>query len=50
MICQKKALSFSQFKFEKLVKIDWEKSKFKQILEQKFLFVFFRLDGDKISS
>lgn len=45
----KEDVSFSNFKYEELVKEEWEESKFKQILEHKFLFVFFQFLNDQLS-
>jgi len=45
----KEDVSFSNFKYEDLVKEEWEESKFKQILEHKFLFVFFQFSNDQLS-
>lgn len=44
----KESISFSQFNYEKLIKTDWDDSAFKEILEQKFFFVFYRIDGESI--
>ena len=38
----KEDISFPTFKYEELVNEDWENSDFKDILEHKFLFVFFQ--------
>ena len=38
----KEHISFPAFKFKEIIKEDWEDSKFKSILEKKFLFVFFQ--------
>lgn len=38
----KECISFPSFKYEELVKENWEDSSFKALLEQKFLFVFFK--------
>lgn len=40
----KEQISFPAFKFEELVKEKWEESKINNILEKKFLFVFFKVD------
>lgn len=45
----KEDVSFSNFKYEELVKEEWEESKFKEILEHKFLFVFFQFSNDQLS-
>ena len=44
----KEDISFPTFKYEKIVNEDWENSDFKDILEHKFLFVFFQFQGDKL--
>ena len=44
----KEDVSFSNFKYEELVKEKWEESKFKEILEHKFLFVFFQFSNDQL--
>jgi DNA mismatch repair protein MutH len=44
----KEDISFPNFKFEELVGEDWENSDFKEILEQKFLFIFFQFENDKL--
>lgn len=41
-------ISFPTFKFEEIVNEDWDESDFKDILEHKFLFVFFQFEGNKI--
>jgi len=41
----KEDVSFSNFKYEELVKEKWEESKFKEILEHKFLFVFYQFSN-----
>lgn len=38
-------ISFPSFKYEELINEEWEDSKFKDILEHKFLFVFFQING-----
>ena len=43
----KEDISFPTFKYEKLINEDWENSDFKDVLEHKFLFVFFQFE-DKI--
>lgn len=40
----KEDLSFPAFKFEELLKEKWDNSQLKNILEQKFLFIFFKYD------
>lgn len=44
----KEDISFPTFKYEEIVNEDWENSDFKDILEHKFLFVFFQFQGDKL--
>jgi len=38
-------VSFPSFEYEKIVETDWEDSDFKNVLESKFLFVFFKFEG-----
>lgn len=38
----KEDISFASFKYKELVDEDWEKSTFKEIIEHKFLYVFFQ--------
>jgi DNA mismatch repair protein MutH len=38
-------ISFPSFKYEELINEEWEDSNFKDILEHKFLFVFFQING-----
>jgi DNA mismatch repair protein MutH len=42
----KEDISFPNFKYEEIVKEDWEDSSFKSFLEKKFLFVFFQYEND----
>ena len=44
----KEDMSFPTFKYEEIVNEDWENSDFKDILEHKFLFVFFQFQGDTL--
>jgi hypothetical protein len=44
----KEDISFPTFKYDELVTEDWENSDFKDILEHKFLFVFFQFQNDKL--
>ena len=44
----KEDISFPTFKYEELVSEDWENSDFKDILEHKFLFVFFQFENEKL--
>ncbi len=41
-------ISFPKFKFEEIVKEDWENSEIKNIFEHKFLFVFFQFEKEKL--
>lgn len=42
-------ISFPNFKFEEIINEEWDDSNFKDILERKFLFVFFQLEnGDLV--
>jgi hypothetical protein len=42
----KENISFPNFKYEEIIKKDWEDSDFKSILEQKFFFVFYQMDNE----
>ncbi len=44
----KESISFKQFKYEKLVGMNWEDSEFKEELEKKFFFVFYRMEGKQL--
>jgi DNA mismatch repair protein MutH len=44
----KEDISFPNFKYEELVKEEWEESSFKEILEHKFLFVFFQFEDNRL--
>lgn len=44
----KEDISFPNFKYEEIVNEDWEDSDFKDILEHKFLFVFFQFENKKL--
>jgi DNA mismatch repair protein MutH len=44
----KEDISFPTFKFKELVVADWEDSDFKNILESKFLFVFYQFEGENL--
>jgi DNA mismatch repair protein MutH len=44
----KEDISFPTFKYQELVKEEWEESEFKHILEQKFFFVFYQFQGEKL--
>lgn len=44
----KEDISFSNFKYEEIVNEEWDESNFKDILEHKFLFVFFQFEKKKL--
>lgn len=44
----KEDISFPTFKYEEIVNEDWENSDFKDILEHKFLFIFFQFENEKL--
>ena len=44
----KEDISFSNFKYEKIVNEEWDESNFKDILEHKFLFVFFQFENEEL--
>ncbi len=44
----KEDISFSNFKYEEIVKEEWDESNFKDILEHKFLFVFFQFEDEQL--
>lgn len=44
----KEDISFPTFKYDEIVKMDWEDSDFKNILESKFFFVFYQFVNDKL--
>ncbi len=44
----KEDISFPSFKFEKIVNENWEDTDFKDILDHKFLFVFFQFENEKV--
>ena len=44
----KEDISFPNFKYEEIVNQNWEDSDFKDILEHKFLFVFFQFENEKL--
>lgn len=44
----KEDISFPAFKFEDIIKESWESSTFKSILEQKFLFIFFKYEDKEL--
>ena len=44
----KEDISFSTFKYEEIVNQEWDESNFKDILEHKFLFVFFQFENEEL--
>ncbi len=44
----KEDISFPNFKYEEIVNEEWDESNFKDILEHKFLFVFFQFENKKL--
>ena len=44
----KEDISFPTFKYEEIINEEWEDSDFKNILEHKFLFVFFQFENEKL--
>lgn len=44
----KEDISFPAFKFKDIIKETWESSSFKSILEQKFLFIFFKYEDKEL--
>ena len=44
----KEDISFSNFKYEEIVNEEWDDSNFKDILEHKFLFVFFQFENEQL--
>jgi DNA mismatch repair protein MutH len=44
----KEDISFPNFKYEELVNENWDESDFKDILEHKFLFVFYQFEDEKL--
>jgi hypothetical protein len=44
----KEDISFPSFKYEELVNEEWEESAFKDVLEKKFLFIFYQFSGDEL--
>ena len=44
----KEDISFPTFKYQELVKTKWEDSDFKNILDNKFFFVFYQYEGKKL--
>lgn len=44
----KEDISFPNFKYEEIINEDWEESNFKDILEHKFLFVFYQFTDEQL--
>lgn len=44
----KEDISFPNFKYEEIVNEEWDDSNFKDILEHKFLFVFFQFEKEQL--
>ncbi len=44
----KEDISFPNFKYEEIVNEEWDDSNFKDILEHKFLFVFFQFENEEL--
>jgi DNA mismatch repair protein MutH len=44
----KESISFPTFKFEEIVNEEWDDSSFKDVLEHKFLFVFYQIQGGNL--
>ena len=44
----KENISFPSFKFNELVKEDWENSSIKELVENKFLFVFYKKEKGNV--
>ena len=44
----KEDISFPSFKYEEIVNEEWDDSNFKDILEHKFLFVFFQFENEQL--
>jgi DNA mismatch repair protein MutH len=44
----KEGISFPNFKYEEIVNEEWDASNFKDILEHKFLFVFFQFENEQL--
>lgn len=45
----KEDISFPNFKYEEIVNEEWDDSNFKDILEHKFLFVFFQFENEQLA-
>lgn len=44
----KESISFPTFKYQELIITEWEDSDFKNLLESKFFFVFYQIDGKEL--
>lgn len=44
----KEDISFPTFKFEEIINLEWDDSDFKNILEQKFFFVFYQFEKENL--
>jgi DNA mismatch repair protein MutH len=44
----KEDISFPNFKYKEIVKEEWEESRFKDVLEHKFLFIFYQFEGEEL--
>ena len=44
----KEDISFPTFKYEEIINLEWDESDFKNILEQKFFFVFYQFENDTL--
>ncbi|NBX79695.1 MAG: DNA mismatch repair protein [Flavobacteriales bacterium] len=44
----KEDISFPNFKYEEIINEEWDESNFKDILEHKFLFVFFQFENEQL--
>lgn len=44
----KEDISFPNFKYEEIVNENWDDSNFKEILEHKFMFVFFKFENEQL--
>ncbi len=45
----KEDIPFPNFKYTEIVKLNWDESEFKYILEQKFFFVFYQFQHEKLT-
>lgn len=44
----KEDISFPTFRFSEIIEEEWDDSPFREILERKFLFIFFQIKGEKL--